>query len=485
VDKNFYEILSIAVDATNEEIRSAYRILAREVHPDQNPSREAKEEFILLQEAYETLSDPDQRQAYDKQLPLAFTTPPLSLKVLYSRSFVQQLEEPQILYALMRVAPPGFDLTGTGTPLNLCFVIDCSTSMQGQLLDTVKEATIELINQLKQDDIISIVSFSDRADVVVPASANQDHQLLKTSVRMLHASGGTEIYQGLEAGYREVQRYRSKKHTNHIILITDGRTYGDEELCLRLSDQAAAQNIGISGLGIGGKWNDIFLDQLTSKTGGSSMFVSHPQDVDSFLKKKVASLGLSYAEQLEYELALGEHVELRNAFRLHPDIAPIDFNSPLKLGSVPRNTPTELILDFLIHPEATNADHTSLVKGRLFFDIPSRINPLASVRLDLRLPTNTGTDPLPPPQAIVQAMSALTLYRIQERARIDVQNGNIRDATRRLQNVATHLLARGERELAQTVLKEAVHIQERNSFSEDGDKRIKYGTRALLLPSNI
>jgi Ca-activated chloride channel family protein len=82
-------------------------------------------------------------------------------------------------------------------------------------------------------------------------------------------------------------------------------------------------------------------------------------------------------------------------------------------------------------------------------------------------------------------MSALTLYRIQERARLDVREGRYREATRRLQNIATHLLARGERDLAQTVLKEATHIQEQHSFSEDGDKRIKYGTRALLLPSQV
>lgn len=484
MEKNFYELLAIPFDATHEEIRAAYRELARQIHPDTNPSPEAKEDFIRLQEAYDTLSQPDMRKAYDKKLPLAFTTPPLTIKQLYSRSFIQKSAEPQIQYVLLRIAPPGVDVSGAGTPLNLCLVVDCSTSMQGSVLDTLKATTIELIRQLKENDIISIVSFSDRAEVVVPAAANQNPQLLQASVRMLRAGGGTEIYQGLEAGYHEVQRYRSKKHTNHIILITDGRTYGDEELCLRLAEQAAAQNIGISGLGIGGKWNDVFLDRLTSKTGGSSMFISHPHDVDSFLKQKVASLGLSYGEQLEFDLELGKEVELRNAFRIQPDITNIEINSPLRFGSVPRNTPLEIILDFMVHPSATKEETISLAEGRLYFNIPSRINPLATIRLEIRQNTKTGTDPLPPPQAIVQAMSALTLYRIQERARQDVREGHFQEATRRLQNIATHLLARGEQELAKTVLQEAKHISERHSFSEDGDKRIKYGTRALLLPSN-
>ena len=50
-----------------------------------------------------------------------------------------------------------------------------------------------------------------------------------------------------------------------------------------------------------------------------------------------------------------------------------------------------------------------------------------------------------------------------------------------LQYLATHLLAEGDRELAHTVLVEAEHIQQSHRFSQEGDKRIKYGTRALLL----
>jgi Ca-activated chloride channel family protein len=90
-----------------------------------------------------------------------------------------------------------------------------------------------------------------------------------------------------------------------------------------------------------------------------------------------------------------------------------------------------------------------------------------------------------PPPAIVQAMSRLTLYRMQERARKDVGDGRIPEATRRLQNIATHLLAQGNRELARTVLAEANYLQQHQTFSEDGEKNLKYGTRNLLLPANV
>jgi Ca-activated chloride channel family protein len=52
-----------------------------------------------------------------------------------------------------------------------------------------------------------------------------------------------------------------------------------------------------------------------------------------------------------------------------------------------------------------------------------------------------------------------------------------------LRFLATHLLAQGETSLATTVLGEAGRIERENTFSGEGEKKIKYGTRALLLPS--
>ncbi|WP_243063256.1 molecular chaperone DnaJ [Humibacter sp. RRB41] len=60
-----YEVLGVARDATSDEIKKAYRRLARELHPDVNPSPEASERFKLVTHAYDVLSDPQQRQQYD------------------------------------------------------------------------------------------------------------------------------------------------------------------------------------------------------------------------------------------------------------------------------------------------------------------------------------------------------------------------------------------------------------------------------------
>jgi len=283
--QDYYSILGVLRDATQEEIKRAYLEAAQRLHPDKNTAAGETELFLGIQQAYEVISNPARRSQYDATLPPETLEKNKLIRheILYSRPNLVQLNEDQVLYVLLELEPAEKQSASLPTPpLNLCLVLDRSTSMQGEKMDILKATAIQLMRSLRPQDVLSIVSFSDRAEVIVPAAISLDRRKQEGSIQMMHPSGGTEIFQGLEMGLNEVRRTHDPSRVNHIILLTDGNTYGDEQACLQLADKAAALNVGITGMGIGHEWNDIFLDALAGKTGGSSVYISQPRDIERF-----------------------------------------------------------------------------------------------------------------------------------------------------------------------------------------------------------
>lgn len=480
---SLYARLNLPPNATPEEVRRAYREAARRLHPDINAEPGDTQLFMGIQEAYEVLSDPEKRSAYDAEMHKEGSNhEPVTVTTLYSRTKLPRIKEPQLLYVTLTFAPTEVNEVTSAPPTNLCLVIDSSTSMQGVWMDMVKSTAIELARQMRPDDILSLVTFNDRAEILISGGTNEDYNKFSSSIRMILTRGGTEIFQGLQTGFNLVKTYRRKGYLNHVILLTDGHTYGDEADCLELANQAASQGIGITTLGIGTRWNDVFLDTIASRTGGTSAYIRDPEQIRMLLNETFSGISKSYADNLTYRFETEPKVDLKYAFRLQPEATPLEAVSPLKLGNIPKGGSCSVILEFLIHEIPEDVKYLNLSNGSLSADIPHQPDAQINLRLDLNREISTGATFETPPPAIMQAMSRLTLYRMQEQAQKELAVGQVKEATRRLQHVATHLLSLGESDLALAVLKEVDHLKSTNSLSEEGIKRIKYGTRSLVKP---
>lgn len=441
-----------------------------------------KEQFLQVQKAYEVLSNVKQKTKYDATLPPEVRSgPEISVSAKYSMQVIPCLDEPQLVYALVDMVCTA-DLSKEKLPQShVCLALDRSTSMQGPRMDMVKSSALNLLHQLRSGDILSVVSFSDRAEVIIPPTRASSLTKSDHRISMLQTGGGTEILQGMALGVQQL-RHSDRSHVRHLVLLTDGHTYGDENGCIELAREAAEEGISISVLGIGHEWNDELMDRIASLSGGNAMLISTPRDLENYLMQKLAELETIYARTMKFSFESAPDVQLRYAFRLNPSIGPLEPVSPILLGDIHHRHNLTFLLEFVVPAISSPTEKFSLARGEVWMDIPSRQVPRTRIFLDLNRPAKQDVEPEPPPAVVVEALSKLTLYRLQEKVRAEVSEGQIDKATRHLHYLATHLLSQGDRELAHTVLLEAEHVQQSRRFSGEGEKRIKYGTRALLLP---
>jgi Ca-activated chloride channel family protein len=405
---------------------------------------------------------------------------PLNMEVHVSRPVLREMDEAQILYTLSSIRPALQDADTIPPPLSLSIVLDRSTSMAGERLDTARVSAENIISQLRPQDKIAIVTFSDRSEVLISTESSPTSTEARHRLSLIKASGGTEIYQGLSAGVNQLRQVRHPDTVGHVILLTDGRTYGDETSCLQLAEEIAQEGIEVTALGIGEEWNDSFLDELATKTGGQAVYIDNIASLAPFLQQKFLGLGQVIADQVVVEVETTPGVTMQSAFRTNPAPMPLHEGHMLRLGSLFAGNNISLLMEFLI-PPITPMDSYEISRLHLSAHLIQKSTNLRTV-LSLSIPVVSEPVPAPIPGSLLTAVRTVTLARLEERARSDAQNGHLNLATTRLEHLATRLFEMGEPELADTVLSESAVLRRTHTFSEKGKKAVKYGTRNLVDP---
>jgi Ca-activated chloride channel family protein len=483
-----YSELGIASSASLEDIKAAYRRAARRLHPDQN--RNSPGAAVQMQEitaAYEFLLDEANRRTFDTTRIEQQPEYVFQFRVTSSKRAVTRLNEPQVIYMLAEVIP---DIRASeiqeqrDSRLNLTLVLDRSNSMNGVRLDKVKVAAHQIIDQLKDDDVFSVVVFNDRAEVIIPAGTVKDRSSLKARVSMMGAGGGTEIYEGLASGVEQTRKFLAPRLVNHIIMLTDGHTYGDQERTINLARASASEGIVISAMGLGQEWNDKFLDELAAATGGTSTYINSAGSVVRFLNDHVRGLSNVFAERVAVSVAPESDIKLESAFRLAPNPQPLVIDQGyIPLGNLQFNRTISVLFQFEM-PAELALGFRPAARLSATGDIMANKQQKYKVINDMSLEVTEQSTNEEPPTTILEALAKLTLYHMQENAQAALERGDIQEATRRLENLATRLFELGEGELAQQAQAEAQQVAFTSSLTDKGRKTLKYQTRFLLSGPN-
>jgi Ca-activated chloride channel family protein len=485
--RDLYKIIGVESTADPEQIKAAYRSAARRFHPDVNKHEGAMLHFRDVAEAYQTIGDEEARANYDinRRKQAQNSVRGFSIFNEGSKRVLPVISEPHVLYVLLQIVPNIKTEEHRRSPMNLALILDHSSSMHGERMGHVKIAARRTIEQLSPEDRISIVTFSDRADVLVKNRHVTDPRDVIATINTITPGGGTEIFQGLSAALNEVKRHFDRHYANHLILITDGRTYGDEEQALELADEAKRLGIGISAMGIGDERNDEFLDELAARTGGSSAFIPKASAVEEFMDERVRSLSEAYAERVQLTIAPDPDVQIESVFRIVPNAQPLKHeDQPINLGELQGKRSVMILMQFQM-PGNLSPGRRGVARLDVTGDVMSDHGRQEFKAIgDVFVNVMQSPPPEDPPRVVMNALGKLTLYRMQQRAEDAVNAGDVDAATHRLQNLATRLLEAGQQELAAVAKDEARRISKTRAFSNDGvRKTLKFGTRALMLPA--
>ncbi|MCP2244077.1 von Willebrand factor type A domain-containing protein [Lentzea aerocolonigenes] len=180
-------------------------------------------------------------------------------------------------------------------PLNLVFVVDTSGSMHGTKLDTVKAAIRELYSQLRDDDVLGIVTFDTEVRTTLKATTKREISAdrLDAVVTGLEADGGTDINLGVLYGIDELARH-SHSETDPLsclYLFSDGEPNSGERNWITIRRNIADRirgDLTLSCFAFGADARVRELEALAGLTGGSCTVVTDPDDVRLNLTEDLA-----------------------------------------------------------------------------------------------------------------------------------------------------------------------------------------------------
>ncbi len=162
-------------------------------------------------------------------------------------------------------------------PMRLSLVVDHSGSMsEDGRLEKVKVGLHALIDQLHDEDRLSIISFDDTVTINQPFTAELDRDRLHLVVDTLKPDGGTNIFDGLKAGLDALGETPENEKQNRVILLSDGlATAGNtsQQAIIEMATGYVSRGIGLTTIGVGDSFDVELMRGLAERGAGNFYFV--------------------------------------------------------------------------------------------------------------------------------------------------------------------------------------------------------------------
>ena len=274
---------------------------------------------------------------------------------------------------LFQVGLQAFDVEDEDRPhANLTFVIDVSGSMSNDnKLDIVKDALVELVDNLGADDQVGIVAYDNYAEVILePTSVRYTDEIVR-AIERLYPGGSTNAEAGLVAGYELAEAAFDRNAINRVILASDGvANVGetDPNGILASISEAARDGINLVTVGVGmGEYNDYLLEQLADNGDGFYAYVNSYDEIRELFVTDLTGTLYTVAKDAKVQVEFNPDAVL--SYRLlgyeNRAIADDDFrNDAVDAGEIGAGHAVTAIYEIVLTEEASRRDEVATVTMR-------------------------------------------------------------------------------------------------------------------------
>lgn len=192
-------------------------------------------------------------------------------------------------------------------PSNLVFLIDTSGSMNGKdRLDLLKQSLKLLVNELRPQDKVSIVTYAGSAGVALESTSGSNKAKIMAAINKLEASGSTAGGEGLQLAYKMAERGKVKGGINRILLATDGDfnvgINSTEELKAFVSREKE-KGITLSTLGFGtSNFNDAMMVQIADAGNGNYSYIDSLEEAQKVLQEEMSATLVTVAKDVKAQI---------------------------------------------------------------------------------------------------------------------------------------------------------------------------------------
>ena len=205
-------------------------------------------------------------------------------------------------------------------PLNISIVIDRSGSMQGIKMGYAKKAAKNIIDQLKSEDIVSIVVYDNDVDTIQPPVHVIEKEKIHGKINLINPQSSTNLWGGTDQGYQFVERNYKPGFVNRVLLISDGLANVGltDSTLIRIKVQRYKDDKGISlsTFGVGLDYNETLMTDMAETGAGNYYFIDAPDKMTGIFNNELNGLLNVAAQNAELKIKLPRGVTIRKGYPL-------------------------------------------------------------------------------------------------------------------------------------------------------------------------